>query len=163
MMARAQAEAALQRHYGFPPTEADWQDEDGRPGIGRAVEDAIAAAARDAERAALERAARLCVRRSVSWSRYDDDQPAEYRRGVEETASQLAAAIRALAPAADGGSGTVVTLSDDDLLTVFVCLNEFAARNPNGAAAKALRVIGPLGQQALNRQTAAAPRPESAP
>ena len=39
--------------------------------------------------------AKLAVRRSCSWSAEDDRQSCDYRRGVEEAASQIATAIRA--------------------------------------------------------------------
>jgi hypothetical protein len=45
---------------------------------------------------ALEDAARLCVRRSISWSYEDDQRSQDYREGVEDAASQLARAIRQL-------------------------------------------------------------------
>jgi hypothetical protein len=100
MTARAQAEAALQRHYGFPPTEADWQDEDGRPGIGRAVEDAIAAAVRDAERAALERC--IDTVRAFFKGASSQDDPTFLDPVRQQLSDALVAAIRAMAPAAGG-------------------------------------------------------------
>jgi hypothetical protein len=60
------------------------------------LEAEIARAVREAEGAMRERAARLCVLRSCTWSGSDDRRSQDYREGIGDAASQLAAAIRAL-------------------------------------------------------------------
>ena len=80
--------------------DGDWADDKAREFCNerwpsqRVEADDLAALLRSTRREALDMAARLCVIRSVSWSREDNERSDDYREGIEHAASQLAQRLR---------------------------------------------------------------------